>query len=64
LITAVGQLLTRIEATAGGDQQREAGADLLVANANVALLEERHGSPSIVAAAAPIAAGRMPWQTF
>ena len=34
----------RIEAAARSDQQREAGAGLLVANANIALLEERHGN--------------------
>src|SRR5262249_2149226 len=33
----------RIQSAAGGDQQREAGADLLIANANVAPLTERHG---------------------
>src|SRR5438105_8517128 len=34
----------RIEAATGSDQQREAGAGLLVANADVALLKEWHGS--------------------
>src|SRR5271155_223790 len=34
----------RIEAAARGYQEREAGAGLLVANAGVALLVERHGS--------------------
>ena len=33
----------RVQAAAGGDQQREAGAGLLVADANVALLIERQG---------------------
>ena len=44
LITAVGQLLTReLSPPPGSDQQREAGADLLVANANVGgLIEHRH----------------------
>jgi len=34
---------SRIEAAAGGDQQREAGSDLLVADTDVALLVKRHG---------------------
>ena len=44
--------------------QREAGAGLLVANAKVALLKERHDVSSKVAAAAPVAAGRVRRQTF
>src|SRR5215469_11389809 len=34
----------RIQATAGGDQKREAGAGLLVADTNVTLLVKRHSS--------------------
>src|SRR6516162_3430666 len=34
----------RVEPAAGDHQQREAGANLRVANANLALLEERHGN--------------------
>src|SRR5271168_4513791 len=34
----------RVEPAAGDHQQREAGAGLLVANANVTFLKERHGS--------------------
>jgi len=44
LMTAVGQLLTREFNPPGGNQEREAAARFLVANADVALLKERHGS--------------------
>ena len=37
----------RVQAAAGGDQQREAGAGLLVADADVAFFVERHGSFSL-----------------
>jgi hypothetical protein len=37
---------TRIQSAARDDQQREAGADLLIANANVTPLIERHGTLS------------------
>ena len=37
----------RVQAPAGGDQQRKAGAGLLVADADVAFLIERHGSLSL-----------------
>src|SRR6516225_11393178 len=46
LKTAVGQLLTREFKPPGGDQEREAGASLLVADANLALLVKRHGNSS------------------
>ena len=36
-----------IQAPAGGDQKREAGASLLVADTDVALLIKRHGSLSL-----------------
>jgi hypothetical protein len=36
----------RIQSAARDNQQREAGADLLIANANVTLLIERHGNHS------------------
>src|SRR5260370_35692365 len=36
-----------VQAPAGGDQQREAGAGVLVADADVALLIKRHGSLSL-----------------
>src|SRR2546422_8041023 len=36
-----------VQASTGGDQQREAGASLLVADADVALVVERHGSLSL-----------------
>src|SRR5262249_20274944 len=36
-----------VQAPTGGDQQREAGARLLVADADVALFVERHGSLSL-----------------
>ena len=36
-----------VQAPTGGDQQREAGARLLVADADVALVIERHGSLSL-----------------
>ena len=36
-----------VQAPTGGDQQREAGAGLLVADADVALFVERHGSLSL-----------------
>ena len=42
LNTAVGHFAdARVQAAAGGDQQREAGADLLVADPDIALLIER-----------------------
>src|SRR5260370_9232391 len=37
----------RVQAAAGGDQQWEAGAGLLVADANVASFVERHGNSSL-----------------
>ena len=55
LITAVGQLLTREFKPHRGDQQREAGARLLVADADVALVVERHGIPPC-----PACCGRAP----
>ena len=36
-----------VQAPTGGDQQREAGARLLIADADVALVIERHGSLSL-----------------
>src|SRR3989449_4380882 len=36
-----------VQAPTGGDQQREAGARLLIADADVALVVERHGSLSL-----------------
>ena len=36
-----------VQAATGGDQQREAGAGLLVADADIALVIERHGSLSL-----------------
>jgi hypothetical protein len=47
LITAVGQVLTREFKPPGGDQQRKAGAGLLVADADVAPVIKRHGSLSL-----------------
>jgi hypothetical protein len=38
----------RVQAAAGGDQQGEAGAGLLVADADLALLKKRHDSFSFV----------------
>src|SRR5580700_3621179 len=38
----------RIEAAARSDQQREAGAGLLVANTNVTLLIKRHRTPPVL----------------
>src|SRR5207248_6087682 len=38
---------TGVQAPTGGDQQWEAGASLLVADADVALVVERHGSLSL-----------------
>src|SRR5437868_7665662 len=37
----------RVQAPAGGDQEREAGAGLLVADPNVAIFVERHGILSL-----------------
>ena len=46
--TAFGLLLTReFKPPPGVDQQREAGAGLLVADADVALVIKRHGSLSL-----------------
>src|SRR5260370_26014271 len=37
----------RVQAPAGGDQQRKTGANFLVADANVAFFVERHGNSSL-----------------
>ena len=48
----------RVQAPAGGDQERETGAGLLVADADVALLIKRHGSFSFIRGGRTEARGR------
>src|SRR5262249_58946912 len=54
----------RIETAAGSNQQREAGADLLVADANFTLFIERHGSLLRCCGRRVVAARRGAWQPF